>query len=146
MPNKLTGPQLFLRYAFPCAEDKLRSKNITSGDFEWLKNTVDGNLEPNGWLLEYCFREASQDLKIFAKNRRGRKWSFENVAEYWRHNHGHEGDCAVTTAVVCEVNKDGAIVSSNNVKFFVLNRYNLNLQVGVSVYLHKRTVIEIVEV
>jgi len=145
MPNKLTGSQLFLRYAFVCAEDKLRLGKISRGNFEQLKLAAENNLKINNSLLEYCFGDATQALRVFSEKRNVEIWSFENVAKYWRHNHGHDGDCAVRSTVVTAISPDNLSlqVILENKNFWVKNYYNLNVQMGDSIYLHKRIAIEI---
>lgn len=143
LTGQLTGPQLFLRYAWPCAEEKLNAGEISQGDFDQLKLDLEQNRHPNGWLLEHSFRTASCALYKFAKPNKN-PWAFETVAEYWRYHHG--GNTPVSIAMVLEINGDMIKVISDSKTSWVSNPFNHHLESIISnVSIHNNMIIEIIE-
>lgn len=144
--EQLSGPQLFLRYAFPCAEEKLRSGRINQNTLDMLETTVKNNEPPSNFSLGHCFPSATISLEKFAREKSKEMWSLETVANFWREHQGSGGDCAVIKAMVCEVNGNAVSVMVDSRMFTVINLYNiLDLQIGDMVYLHRHVVIEKVE-
>src|ERR1035437_2868708 len=125
MSRQLTGPQLFLRYAWPCAEDLLKIRKITPDDFSSLERFVNEKLAPPREFLKRCFPNAVEALENFSElsgnPERWEMWSYETVAEYWRHNHRHEGDCAVCEAVVISIYDRCVYVISGSKAFNAIN-------------------------
>jgi hypothetical protein len=145
--GQLTGPQLFLRYAWPCAEDRLHIKLISQDDFEKLRWLILDKAEPEICFLEKCFPGAVKALKDFSfasgSTDIWSMWSFGNVAQFWRHNHGHNGDCAVTIGIVLSVTPtSNLLVDCGKKAFYVPNIYKLDLKKKDQVYLHRKIVIE----
>lgn len=139
MTGQLTGPQLFLRYAFPCAEEKLRSGRINQNTLDELGRIVKGDGLPNNFSLGYCFPNATKSLARFAEEKRKEMWAFETVAEYWRYHHDHEGDCAVKIFTVVGVRDN--MVATGLAKPFI-NLYKLQLEIVDTISVHRGVVIE----
>ena len=136
---ELTGPQLFLRYAWPCSEYKLRTGKISEKDFHLLEKLVRTGDHPDISLLASCFADAEKALRNTSKHEN--IWSLESVTEYWRHNHGHNGDCAVRAVIISLVgNKTIANVLGS--KFPVLNLYSIPLKIADLVFIHRMVIIE----
>jgi len=141
--EKLTGPQLFLRYAFPCAEGKLHANQINQAEFESLESFIKNGGEPEIFLLQKCFPNAAKDLKTFSEARDREMWATRTVAKLWRYHHGHNGDCAVKIATVCSFVGDSAIqVISGSKVFTAFDTYGLGLDIGDDVYIHHRVIVE----
>jgi len=132
--EELDGPQFFLRFAWPCAENKLNAKKITNEEFFALGLLITQKLTPEIEFLEHCFPDATKHLK---------NWSREEVADYWHNRHGHEGDCAIKIATIKDlIDLKIVLVLCENNFFTAINFYDLNLQVDAEVYLHHRVIIE----
>ena len=84
MPEQLSGPQLFLRYAFPCVQDLLDTKKIDHVDFEELELLIKNSDEPDIIFLAICFSNAVRMLRRFSKYLDIEMWSLETVTEFWR--------------------------------------------------------------
>ncbi|MEI6842952.1 MAG: hypothetical protein WCK48_00360 [bacterium] len=137
---------LFLRYAFVCAEDRLRAHKITQKDYERLLRMLAESEEIDTAFLSHCFPDATAGLRKFAKDRHFENmWAFDVVAEYWRHHHGKHGYCAVSAGVIVHTafkNKIvGIEISGRRAPF--INEYGLVLTDGQQVFVHRHSVIEV---
>lgn len=141
MEKRLSGPQLFLRYAFPCVGDRLHAHLINRLNFELLKSLVKDGGEPRISLLRKCFPNAVKSLETFARIKKKKMWAIRTVAKFWRHHHGHEGDCAVRLLTVVAVD-NVRLNASVEPGFTVKNFYALDLREGDKVFIHRRVVIE----
>jgi hypothetical protein len=145
----LTGLLLFLRYAWPCAEDRLRERKIDRIQFLKLEWIVEGKVKMEISFLQECFPNAVADLEKFAKQNYKETWSLETVTEFWRNHHGHSGECAVRRLVVFAI--DGKIITVNPAEQEItshkrmINFYGIPLKVGDSIIVHRRVVIEKIE-
>ena len=63
----MTSEQLFLQYAFPCAEGRVMLKKIDSIDYEKLKLLLRENGNPEQKFLNHCFKDADEQLRAFAE-------------------------------------------------------------------------------
>ena len=142
--TRLTGPQLFLCYAFPCAEEKRDAQKITRGDFRALKLLIESGREPGISFLERCFPNATREMNQFWLGTYDAcaLWSPHLVGTFWHQHQGSGGDCAATKAMVYEVNGNAVSVMVDSKMFPAINLYGLDLQIGDMVYLHRRVVIE----
>jgi len=144
--EQLNGPQLFLRYAWPCAEDKLRAGKISEEDFHRLEMLVKGRLIPPIKFLEHCFPNAVQKMREFAKPYITAKlFNYWIVKTFWREHHSHEGDCAVVSAIVGHIGQL-ILVCDRKENIPVLNPYEIEIGIGDLVYVHRRVICEKVEV
>jgi hypothetical protein len=138
----LSGEHIFFRYAFPCAEDKLRQGKISEPHYLRLKEYAETGERPPRSLLKYCFPHAFQALRDYAQNSFSQSaWDVDVVTEYWRYGHGKSGECRVREATVrAFLSEKGVLMDEENGAF--LNIYGLSLLKGDPVYLHRRIVIE----
>ena len=89
MSQKITGPSLFLRYAWSCAKSRLSKGLITLQEYRRLEYHVLANREPRVTLLLKCFPNAFEKLINFARRNEKDPWDFKTVQEFWRYHHGH---------------------------------------------------------
>jgi hypothetical protein len=145
MMEQLTGPQLFLRYAWPCAEEKLKAGKISQGDFDQLKLDVEQNRHPNGWLLEFCFRNASRALHEFAGSKN--PWSFETVQEFWLCHHIHKESPTVRGTVTGFLGRNQydlfEVLLDENRTIPVTNLYDQTITLGDRVSIHHHSIIQV---
>ena len=127
---------LFMRYAWVCAENKLRAGKISQEDFGNLKWLVENKMKPAPELLERCFPKAFRE-----------SLNFPTVAEYWHQHQGSGGDCATKVAFVVSANKItlSVLMDCEGTRLYKPNIYKLDLEKGDRVYLHKLIPIEKVE-
>ncbi len=140
--KQLTGPQLFLHYAWPCAEEKRKAGKISQGDFDQLKLDLEQNRHPNGWLLEHGFKTASYALYKFAKPNKN-PWALETVVDYWRYN--HQGNTPVIFGMIVEITEGKIMVLYDSRRFEVSNPYKLSLEQFSVVSIHCDMIIEVIE-
>ena len=142
----MTSEQLFLQYAFPCAEGRVMLKKIDSIDYEKLKLLLRENGNPEQKFLNHCFKDADEQLRAFAEKHGLKKWNLTTVIEFWRHHHiGYSDDCWVKPVIVISLKDNFVEVCLDEKNLTVFNPYNLSLQIGDKVYLHRWTIIEKVE-
>lgn len=134
----LTGPELFLHYAWPCAEIRLRSKLISEDDFKRLKSFLKNKENIDIDFLTACFPKAVASLKEYKNGTDC--WSFESVSDYWRNGHKGTGDCAVKHFIVFEIRKRRIVFVG--LKHPVINEYNFELKVGDHILVHHKRIIE----
>lgn len=140
----MTSEQLFLRYAWPCADGRLMRHLVSETDYAELEHLVAAGVKPPRSLLRRCFPDAYASLRKFAKESGQALWSMAAVTSYWREQHGHEGDCRVLSGVVRRINGRRVVVELAPGKAYnCLNLYNLSLTRGGMIYLHRRVIIEL---
>lgn len=145
----LTAEQLFLRYAYPCAEGMLDSKKINIEHYNELERLIDQNEQPRRKLLKYCFSKAFNSLRRSASEKSksgGQVWNMEIVRWHWReqHNLDHYNDCSVQKAVVnrfedCKI----VIVMIGKHTTYTINHYGLQLKKDDVVFIHRNVIIEL---
>ncbi|OGZ05509.1 MAG: hypothetical protein A2845_05885 [Candidatus Lloydbacteria bacterium RIFCSPHIGHO2_01_FULL_49_22] len=145
----LTGEQLFLRYAYVCTDDRFSRGLIKEEHVATLQKLIEENGDPEQALLMECFADATRGLFAFAGQQGKSPWTKETITLFWRHHHGHEGDCRVLHGVVlvaCSQKKIAVRVYGADAKessdYFALNHYGLSLSAGDRVTLHRRVIIE----
>lgn len=142
MPE-LTGPQLFLRYAWPCVLSGAR--RISNGDRLLLASLFLENTQPCPTLLERCFPNAVANLIEFAANNNKSAWSLETVREFWLNHRGSGEICATKRGTVRAFHKlDGGtfvrvLVGSESILASVIYEPVMKLD---KVTVHRNTVIE----
>ena len=145
--EKLTGEQLFLRYAFPCASSRLAGGKINMQHFLELKQLIEDAEQPRRGLLSFCFPNAARRLRDYAIVNGLGRWDLATVKGLWRRHHGHKDECRVLRCEVIAVGNDEvktiALCEWEGEQFIAINLYNLPLQKGCSVYVHRRTIVEI---
>ena len=144
MTEIMSGEQLFLRYAFPCAWDKMVRGRI-SPEFHADLGQALTLPRPRRGLLKFCFPKAWKAMRVHARNvGRSDLWSLENVADYWRHHHGHAGECAVE--LVTALGDSDLLVPvrlSDGREFSAVNQYAYEFEAGAQLYIHRRCVAEV---
>lgn len=142
MVKKMSGPKLFLRYAFPCAEDRFHASFISCEDLKLLERIIKFDEEPEVLILQKCFPKAVNNLVNFAESTGKIVWAFETVAEYWRFHHDHSDESRVKTLVVSRIN---GIIINVGLNFAVINLYGIKLKKYDQVLVHNRVIVEKLE-
>jgi hypothetical protein len=139
----MTGELLFLRYAFPCAEIRLKNGLISEADYQILFGWVNGKEIPNRKKLKFCFPNAFKASRDLALAKGVPVWSWENITNYWRNHHGHYGICAVLPLMVMP-GGNFSLVGSDEVidGLKVKNIYNLDIVAGDIVFAHQLCLVE----
>jgi hypothetical protein len=142
---KLTGEQLFLRYAFPCADTMLIIGKIDEEHFLELDQLVKSNGQPRRRLFPFCFPNAFRKLRKYAEENGLKRWALSTVQDLWRNHHDHEGDCRVRRCTVVEVDDGGVIITvlCGEEQFATINLYHLPILLDNVVYVHRKVVVEI---
>jgi len=146
----MTGEWLFLRYAFPCVEDRFILGLIKdTEDLERARRIIKFNGNPSIEFLTRVFPEAVKHFLEFL-NFQGvlevSSWPFKQTALYWRFNH-KEGQSPVIQAVVRSFDIKTHItvkVLFGGQEFLALNLYKLPLEVGKTVFIHNKVVVEMI--
>lgn len=140
--GNLSPEQLFFRYAWPCAEKRLMEKKITETQYRRLKTYKDNpHLSPEQSLLETCFPQAFDSLRILGNETDRSAWDNRNVKDYWRMF--HDGPSPVRVYVVEERRGDGTLFASlRGESLLLIDPYSLELEKGRHAYVHMRCVIE----
>ncbi|MEK7634977.1 MAG: hypothetical protein AAB446_00920 [Patescibacteria group bacterium] len=139
----LSGPQIFLRYAFrPCAEEKMKAGKIDKCSYERMEVIIEENDVPPILLLEKCFPNAVTDYKRFCLEfKRKDNFSRESVINYWRYN--HDGPTPVKHAIVCMIDDNGIVkVISDGEAENAINPYKLILRKEDLVFIHNSIIVE----
>lgn len=147
----MTGEQLFLRYAFPCVDTSggrivgKKYRTLNEEHLAELRQLVTSGGQPMRSLLRYCFPYAFRGLRKFAEENHLERWALATVIAFWRHHHGHIGECRVRRCTVAQVSGDAAtaMVECERERFGTINYYHLPIQVGQFVYIHLRVIAEI---
>jgi len=149
----MTGQQLFLRYAFPCTEtpfgifDGKKARILSPGHRAEILGLIEHNGQPRTSLLRFCYPYAFRMLREYAQRNGLERWALATVTEFWRHHHGHIGECRVRRAVVADAGNGDttSFVSCDGETLPVINYYHLPLCMGQHVYIHLRVIAEIEE-
>ncbi|MEK7174090.1 MAG: hypothetical protein AAB759_00305 [Patescibacteria group bacterium] len=154
----MTGEELFLRYAFPCAEGRVIRGKLDEAHFEILKKLVLGRDEPRQELLKYrrphvfrhllryCFPHAFRRLREFAESSDRERWALGTVAEFWRSHHEHRGECRVRRGVIVAASDQFPRVLLGEEAVRTINLYGLPLRNGEEVCVHLSVVVEQTEI
>ena len=143
MSLKISGQRLLGRFGWTCANERLEKKLMLQCDFDELKSCLENNDAPDSILLALCFPKPVRELRSFARSIEQNMWECVVVMAFLQQYQGSGGDCAVKIATVCSINPNGTIqVICGNETFIAINLFDLDLQIGEMVYLHRRVVIE----
>lgn len=144
MQNKQpTGKQLFLRYAFACAESKLATKKISQSEFNTLKLLIYNGDNPTQKILQKCFPLAFRKYGEYCRKIRSKiDFSFTTVSLYWRYH--HMGETPTQKATVCVVENEKIVkVTYNGEMMSTLNLYGLPLnKPKMTVFVHNSIIVE----
>jgi hypothetical protein len=142
------GLKLFLKYAWPCSEEKLKSGQIDQSRFNILKLLAENGDAPPVLLLEKVYPGAVDRYREFCANK-GYEADFalESVAKYWQENHINRGYCSVKLATVCLIDNDKKVVAVCEDKTVRLeNPYRMkNLKTRDTIRVHRGAVVEKVD-
>jgi len=150
--------EYFLKYAFPCAQVKVRLGSLRKEDYDKLKETFLAGGCPDRENLEKIFPPAFRRLNKLAEKMKKEVWDFEVLKEYWEKNHNEvidEGEgmygtasegfkelCKVHEAEVVEKHKDVLIVKYCGKQRAVSNFLVPDADVGDKVRIHFAYAIE----
>lgn len=99
--EKKCAERYFFKYAFPCAQVKLKLGSITPEKYEKLKQIFLENSYPTKQELETTFPPAFKRIKRLAEKRNKNIWNQEIIKQYWTKNHNeiiNQGDGMYRTA------------------------------------------------
>ncbi|MFA6105660.1 MAG: hypothetical protein WC725_03655 [Patescibacteria group bacterium] len=141
---EISGKRLFLLYSFPCAEGRHMRGHIDREHLDRLCMLVKNGGEPTTQLLRYCFPHAVRRLREYADKIGADRWSLATVADFWRHHHGHKGDCRVILGKTLKVISPIIVIMTDDKgdAFKVINIYGHAVAPGDRFYLHFRVLIE----
>ena len=144
MAKDFSGRRLFLLYSFPCADGRFLRGHIDREHLDRLVALIKSGGEPTTALLRYCFPHAVRRLREFAQLTGTERWALSTVAAFWRHHHGHTGDCRVTIGTVAKLAHipEAVILTSGLV---AINPYFLPALPGDRFYMHFQVLVEKVE-
>lgn len=132
--NKLVVPKeekacverYFFKYAFPCAQVKLKLGSLTKERYDELERIFFENGFPERDELERAFPPAFRRIRDLAEEMNCGMWNPEVMEEYWTKNHNKvidDGDgmygiaseefkdlCKVQVAEVADKSSDGLVV------------------------------------
>ncbi len=149
--NGLTGRQLFVQYGRPCLPIRFEQGKIDEITCKRLIEVLDKNLDPDVELIKVGLTDAYDAyLQYFegSKGFAGELWSFDSVADYFRHRHNHPDNPGnkfdLWHATVVEICGDTVKVRVGAHKIIpIKNPRKLVVKEGDPVYIHKRCLIEI---
>jgi hypothetical protein len=149
----MTGEQLFLRYAFPCIDPcggmivGKKYRTLRAEHLAELRQLVATGGQPRRSLLRYCFPYAFRGLRKYAEENHLERWALATVIAFWRHCHGHIGECRVRRCAIAGINETGimAAVTCEDERLNAINLYRLPLEIGQFAYIHLRVIAEIEE-
>ncbi len=142
----MTGKRLFLMYAMPCVDFRLKEGSITKKDAEELQSFLDEKRDPDGEFLAICFPRAVRALREYAKESLvsgpNGMWGLNTVRSYWMDH--HLGDTPVLHGPVMTILDEHIIwYESRRLSCMATNKYNLKIKIGSIVYVHNYEVIEV---
>jgi hypothetical protein len=151
----------FFKYAFPCAQIKVRLGSLTPEKYEKLKEIFLENKCPDKETLEKLFPPAFRRIRKLAEKMEKDIWDFSVIQEYWKKNHSEvidEGEgmygiasesfknlCKVHEAEVIEKKDDDLTVKYEDRKRVVSGFLVPDAKVGDKVRIHFSYAIEKVE-
>jgi hypothetical protein len=142
----------FFKYAFPCAQVKLRLGSLRKEEHNQLKDLFLENKSPSKEELEKTFTAAFRRLKKLADGMGKEMWDFSVLKKYWEGNHNKvidEGDgmygiasesfkdlCKIHLAEIIEKKEDSLIVRYGNKERIVSGFLVPEVDVGDKVRIH----------
>ena len=144
----------FFKFAFPCAQVKLKLGSLTKEKYDKLEQTFLQNGTPTKEELEKTFPPAFRRIKKLSDD----YWNPEIIKKYWEQNHNEvidQGDgmygiaseefrdlCKIHTAEILKIDGDKLIVMYNNKTRTVSNFLIPNATIGDKVRIHFAYAIE----
>lgn len=142
----MTGEQLFLRYAFPCAEILLGAGKINSEQHREILRLVKTGEDPSREFLRACYKKPVTELEWYLDQHLSDAWALwpvELVAQFWRRE--HFGPSPVSIREIRRLDGHFAYFEIDEHICRAFNLYELELQVGDRVSTHQDCIIEKVE-
>lgn len=147
----LTGPQLFLRFAYPCAWENHDGGKLDDRHFNRLEKLIyeEEDFEPNLGLLKFCFPKAVAGYERFVGMIGHGNWDPKTVENYWLYHHRHEEapvEVDVMVASVLRIERDNFVIVSivqggTTMNVPHRNVYNLKLSPGDIVFTHHGVIV-----
>lgn len=151
--TRMTGKQVFMRYASQCAPIRLEQGKMDQETFDGIIGYIERRETPPTEILKVAFPDACKELSAFANEYGFPMWSPRTVAMHWRHNHGpahgHLGICRVSFGSVMRTlthasPDDMVEVFSDEKRFMVRNIFGLELYPGDIVTIHQACIAEFI--
>ena len=131
----MTGEQVFLRYAWPCAKARLDTGLITQKQYRRLQSLLK-NGNPTWEFLAICFPNATKEL--------GNRRSPEEVREFWKAHRKPQNYCSVYVVEVVQIVGDFVrLAITGSFPVAVYNEYRLKLEPGNKITIHRSVAIEV---
>ena len=159
--KKLTVETYFFKYAFPCAQIKLKLHSLRQEEYNILKEIFLQGKAPSKQELEKTFPPAFRRLKKLAEQTGKQVWDIETLKQYWEINHNQvidEGEgmygiaseefkdlCKIHTAEIIEKQDNKLIVQYNNKQRTVSSFLVPNANIGDKVRIHFAYAVEKVD-
>ncbi|OGJ21355.1 hypothetical protein A3K73_01270 [Candidatus Pacearchaeota archaeon RBG_13_36_9] len=144
--------EYFFKYAFPCAQVKVKLGSLRKEEYDRLKEIFLQNSCPDKETLEAIFQAAFRRLGKLAGEMKKDVWDSDVLKEYWEKNHNEvidEGEgmygstssgfkelCKIHEAEVVEKHKDAIVVRYCNKLRAVSNFLVPDADVGDKVRIH----------
>lgn len=140
----MTSEELFFLYAYPCAGIRHDSGKIDGEQYAKLQQVKEGERPISRGLLKWCFPSAFKSIRTHAAKTGLDAWSIENIADYWRHGHGHTGLCRVLKVRVINIDLEGRIFVEipEEGQHIALNPFSYDPVVGDVYYMHQKCLTE----
>lgn len=112
----------FFKYAFPCAQVKLRLGSLRKEEYNQLKELFLENKSPSKEELEKTFPPAFRRIRKLAGKMGRDIWDLEVIKEYWTDNHnkvidegdGMYGEASESFKDLCKVHAAEVIEEKEN--------------------------------
>jgi hypothetical protein len=118
MAEQFTPEKYLLRYAFPCAINKLVAKKITQAEYDRMKEAFESGAGMPREFLERVYTDAIPELRQMA----GDYWRVEVMRAYFwnRHNFTVPAEYPQEFRELCEIRSGTLEQSRDDGKFVVL--------------------------
>jgi hypothetical protein len=102
--SEVKGMRLHVRYALPCADEKLVTKKLSEEEYQAFLTYAQGNTEYlNLPRFEEVFSDLKEELGKFADELKLPLYGDETIELYWRFCHGNIGEPCLHWAMVWNV-------------------------------------------
>lgn len=148
----------FFKYAFPCAQTKVKLGSLRKEEYNELKELFLQNNCPDKETLERNFKPAFARIKRLAERMNKNMWDFSVIKEYWTKEHnevidkgeGMYGEASESFKELCKIHEaevigkqeDKLIVKYINKKRVVSNFLVQDSKIGDKVRIHFAYAIE----
>jgi len=153
--------EYFFKYAFPCAQVKVRLHSLRSEEYNILKDLfLQGNY-PSKEELEKTFPAAFRRLRKLTEQTGKEIWDIETLKQYWEQNHNEiidEGEgmygiaseefkdlCKIQKVEIIDKKGDQLIVKYNKKQRIVSNFLIPDAKIGENIRIHFAYAVEKVD-